>query len=169
MKKFRVKNLTVAVGAKDQLKACGVNFSCPGGAGSVICGITNGCFYPSNGCQRFTVGCFTGTVQCGAATIACPANSIGCFISNDGCGQNFSTLPPTDFTFLVNELDEVTDKLDLIDVMKEDLNTALKNLNGVEQELSDVAKPQTLEEAKEVEANLEGALKEVKGLIKGLK
>ena len=168
MKKFRVKNLTVAVGAGQQLQRCGVNFSCPGGAGSV-CAISNICRFPSNFCDGITIHCFTGSVNCGpVVTLGCPAGSIACLVSH-GCGVNFSTLPPTDFTDLVQEVPDITDKLELIDVMKADLSVALENLGAVEKELSKAAQPQTLAEAKAVEKNLESALTEVKGLVKKLK
>ena len=169
MKKFRVKNLTVAVGSDQQLKRCGVNFSCPGGAGS-FCGITNYCRFPTKYCDGITIHCFTGSVNCGPeVTLGCPAGSIGCLVTKGGCGLNYSTLPPTDFTHLVQELDDVTAQLELIDVMKADLKLAMENLGEVEQSLEQAAQPQTLEEAKEVEANLESALAEVKGLVKKLK
>lgn len=169
MKKFRVKNLTVSVGSGQQLKKCGVNFSCPGGAGSV-CAFTDACRFPSNLCDGITIHCFTGSVNCGPVhTLGCPGGSIDCLITRGGCGLNYSTLPPTEFSVLIDNVEDVTDKLELIDVLKDDLNVALKNISELETDLSKTARPQTLDEAKAVEKDLQGALKEVQTLMKKLK
>lgn len=168
MKKFRVKNLTVAVDSSAKLKPgdlkkCGPAFSCPGGPVGSFCGFSHACNFKTINCDGITIHCFTGSVNCG------PVLTLGCGISNDGCGVNFSTLHPTDWTEMIKVTPELTDKLELIESFKADLNVALSNLEGAQKELSSAAQPQTLEEAKEVEANLEAALKEVKSLKKTLK
>ena len=83
--------------------------------------------------------------------------------------MNFSTLPPTDFGQLVQGIEGPAEKLEMIDLMKLDLSSALKNLTEMEKEISVDAQPKTLEDAKEVEKNLETALAEVKNLVKELK
>ena len=166
MKKFRVKNLTVAVDAtnKEARLGCGVNYSCPGGPAGSLCGgfISYGCGgvisycggVISYGCPGRSIACFTGTI------ITC-----GNFTNPTGCGWNFSTLPPTDITRLIQEVDPV-ERGGLVSALKTDLSLALEQLELAEKQIEAEAKPQSLEEINELESNLEGALKEVQDMKK---
>jgi hypothetical protein len=174
MKKFRVKNLTVAVDATKEARAhCGVNFSCPGGPAGSFCGITNncgvtfGCNSPTNNCG-VTFGCNFPT-NCGV-TFGCNFPTNGCLftpnclgITQGGCGLNISTLPPTEITELIQPVDPV-DRAELVATLKTDLNLALEQLELAEKQIEADAQPQNLEEVNELEANLESALKEVKDM-----
>lgn len=160
MKKFRVKNLTVAVDSAD-LQKCGKFFSNP------VCVFTAGCGVTF--CDGITVHCLTGSVNCGPKLTLHCGISRDCLISRGGCGLNYSTLPPTEFTNLIKVREDITEKLELIEVLQADLNVAIKQLDESKAELTEVAMPNTLAEAKEVKSQIEGALKEVNARIEKLK
>lgn len=161
-KRFRVNNLTVAVGNSiNKNFGCGINFSCPGGPAGSFCNQ----FTPPI-CNGFSRECVF-TRNCGL-TFNC-GNTIDCLgVTLDGCGLNFSTLPPTDITKLVQLADPV-EQVELIAGLKEDLGAALKELENVEVQAAASAAPQTLAEATELETQLKGALAEVKEMKKNLK
>jgi len=167
MKKFRVKNLTVAVNPEVEFKPTPGTIGgpigpiCPRGGRSIFTLCPNG--------RTLIPTCPPMSVACNQFTPNCGFTDFPTIITGGGCGINFSTLPPTDFTMLVEATPEITDKLELIESLKADLNLAVANLEASQKDLSESAKPQTLDEAKAVEANLEAALKEVKALKKGLK
>ncbi len=163
MKKFRIKNLTVPVGKAVNIRACGPTWSCPAGPAGSFCHFSNGCGFVTNGCPGNSIYCnFSSGCGFGAFT-------VGCYISGGGCGINYSTLPPTDYSRLINEVELATDKLELIDVLKADLTQAIQKLDDAGAQVSHEATPQSLDEANEVEAQLQSALKEVQALKKKLK
>lgn len=167
MKKFRIKDLTVAV---DGTNKCGHNFSNP------ICTILSeqclantfdACAINLTGCGRNLTGRLP--TGCGVAHSLCGRSLVDPCLLSGGCGLNFSTQDPNILTQIIQSKNSLPEQLELIEVMKSDLNVALKNLDQAEKELQGAAVPTTLSEAEAVKVKLEGALKEVTTLMKKLK
>ena len=163
MKKFRVNNLTVAIDSQEEAVACRQNFSCFGGGQSLCpgntficgpgtligCGFTQCPAFSPIGCQPFT--------PCPGFSGICPPFTVG------GCGVNFSTAQPGNGVPDIRNVDPI-DRVELIASMKADLKVALEELDVAEKEAVELNKPQTLDEANELESNLKAALDEVQAM-----
>ncbi|HSN88267.1 MAG TPA: hypothetical protein VL025_16020 [Thermoanaerobaculia bacterium] len=149
---FRFKDLVVDVVGVEAGAACRL----PSGMGTV-------CRWPSI-CGHFTCAwgtCFLGTcraptfVACHVGTLPHITTIIEC--TGSACGG--SVVDPTGFLEGPQDLG----------VLKQQLQAQLAQVEQMEKQQAEAARPQSLKEAEDLERKLKGALEELQAIKKGLK
>jgi hypothetical protein len=180
--RFKVSDLMITVLPEQGKAAAGLAACCTGSlpascgtAGQTICtgctGTCQPCTYNASGCCAATIPASCGYGTCGGASVCggpslCTGASVcitasgcGCTYDAFSCGVTFKTLEPI----------QPEQPLEALTALKGQLQQALDQVQRREAEMTESMKPQTLEQAEELEKKLSAALDEVRAQRDSLK
>lgn len=155
MPTFRVKNLSVSIGKQERIeRLCHYNISC---------------LLPTwNFCKPYTPFCVNtcNPLSCNGASVV-PCAQLSCpIISVDHCFPTHVLPDPTTVFQMTPEIVKVVDNLEVLDLLRGQLEEALSVAKARGVEIEESMRPQTLKDVESLETELQAALDELRAMKK---